>query len=248
MRLHILSDLHLEFAPFEMPVVDADVVVLAGDVDVGHNGLKWIRAAIPQTPVIYVLGNHEFYGQTLPKLTDELCQEASGTNVHVLENSRIDLGDVTFLGATLWTDFALNGDPVLGGLVAEQGMNDFRQIRTSPGYRKLRASYLRRLNADSVLWLKNEAEACRGRKLVIVTHCPPSARSISPVYAGEPLNAAFASNLDALVADSGALLWIHGHTHSAADYTIGRTHVIGNPRGYPREAGSAFKPELVVEI
>ena len=64
--MHILSELHLEFAPFELPVVDADVVVLAGDVGVGHNGLKWIRTAIPQTPVIYVLGNHEFHGQTGP--------------------------------------------------------------------------------------------------------------------------------------------------------------------------------------
>lgn len=248
MRLHILSDLHLEFASFEMPVVGADVVVLAGDVHTGHKGLNWIRTAIPRTPVIYVLGNHEFYGQTLPKLTDELRLEVNGTNVHILENSRIDLGDVTFLGATLWTDFALNGDPVVGGLVAEQAMNDFRRIRTMPGYRKLRASYLRRLNAESVLWLRAEAEACRSRKLVIVTHCPPSARSISPIYAGEPLNAAFASNLDALVADTSALLWVHGHTHSAADYSIGRTRVVGNPRGYPSEAGMAFKPDLMIEI
>ncbi|MDO8540487.1 MAG: metallophosphoesterase [Opitutaceae bacterium] len=248
MRLHILSDLHLEFAPFEMPVVDADVVVLAGDVHTGDNGLNWIRTAIPRTPVIYVLGNHEFYGQTISKLTDELRQEAHGTNVHILENSRIDLGDVTFLGASLWTDFALNGDAAVGGIVAEQSMNDFRLIRTMPGYSKLRASYLRELNAESVLWLRAEAEACRSRKVVVVTHCPPSARSISPIYAGEPLNAAFASHLDALVADTAALLWVHGHTHSAADYAIGRTRVLGNPRGYPSEAGTAFKPDLVVEI
>lgn len=74
------------------------------------------------------------------------------------------------------------------------------------------------------------------------------ARSISPIYAGEPLNAAFASNLDALVADTSAVLWVHGHTHSAADYAIGRTRVLGNPRGYPSESGTAFKPDLVVEI
>ena len=121
MRIHLLSDLHLEFAPFDLPAVDADVVVLAGDVHTGRNGLKWIRSAIPETPVIYVLGNHEFYGQTLPKLTDELQVEAEGANVHVLENDRIEIAGVTFLGATLWTDFAVNGDPVIGGLVAEQG-------------------------------------------------------------------------------------------------------------------------------
>lgn len=76
MRLHIISDLHLEFAPFRMPAVEADVVVLGGDVGVGHNGLKWIRAAISATPVVYVLGNHEFYGETTPKLIGEPCNAA----------------------------------------------------------------------------------------------------------------------------------------------------------------------------
>ena len=230
MRHHIISDLHLEFAPFRMPAVEADVVVLAGDVGVGRDGLKWIRAAIPTKPVIYVLGNHEFYGETMPKLIAELREESAGTNVHILENSRVDIGDVTFLGATLWTDFALNGDPVVGGLVAEQSMNDFRHIRTLPGYRKLRASYLRRVHADSVLWLKTEAAACRGQKLVVVTHCPPSARSISPIYAGDPLNAAFASNLDSLVAESGALLWVHGHTHVGADYATSIQQLLSDPK------------------
>ena len=35
MRLHILSDLHLEFEPFTPPAVEADVVILAGDVGTG---------------------------------------------------------------------------------------------------------------------------------------------------------------------------------------------------------------------
>ena len=248
MRLHLLSDLHLEFAPFEMPAVESDVIVLAGDVHTGRNGLKWIREAIPEKPVIYVLGNHEFYGETLPKLTDELRAEAEGTNVHVLENSRVEIGGVTFLGATLWTDFALNGDPVIGGLVAEQGMTDFRRIRTSPGYRKLRASCVRRLHADSVLWLRQETAAYRGRKAVVVTHCAPSAHSIHARYSGEPLNVAFASHLDDLVAESGAVLWVHGHSHNATNYVIGQTRVIANPRGYPDEINTGFNPTLVVEV
>jgi hypothetical protein len=53
------------------------------------------------------MGNHEFYGQAIPKLTLELQGLAAGTNVHVLENSSVQISGVTFLGATLWTDFAL---------------------------------------------------------------------------------------------------------------------------------------------
>ncbi len=39
MKLHVLSDLHTEFADFSPPGTDADVVVLAGDIGVGLGGI-----------------------------------------------------------------------------------------------------------------------------------------------------------------------------------------------------------------
>ena len=78
MRLHILSDLHLEFEPFTPPVVEAEAVILAGDVSTGRNGLKWALKTFSERPVIYVLGNYEFYGQELQKLVAELKEMARG--------------------------------------------------------------------------------------------------------------------------------------------------------------------------
>ena len=101
MRLHILSDLHLEFEPFTPPAVGADAVILAGDVSTGRNGLKWALKNFADLPVIYVLGNHEFYGQKLQKLIAELKEMAQGTNVHLLENESCTIGEVTFLGDSL---------------------------------------------------------------------------------------------------------------------------------------------------
>jgi predicted phosphodiesterase len=248
MRLHIISDLHLEFSPLDLPVVDADVVVAAGDIHKGHKGLEWLRRAIPKTPVIYVLGNHEYYGHALPRLTDELRIAAAGTNVHVLENAGVDLAGVTFLGATLWTDFALDGDAQVGAHVAEKSMNDFRLISTVPGVRALRASDMRRVHDESVGWLRTQLAARRGQRTVVVTHHLPSPRSIAPRFSGDPLNPAFASNLDELVASSGAELWVHGHSHTAMDYRLGDTRVIANPRGYPHEIASGFNPRLVIDI
>ena len=72
MRLHILSDLHLEFEPFTPPAVEAEAVILAGDVSTGRNGLKWALKTFPHRPVIYVIGNHEFYLCRWDKLTG-LC-------------------------------------------------------------------------------------------------------------------------------------------------------------------------------
>ena len=248
MRIHILSDLHLEFAPFQLVQSDADVIVLAGDIHTGANGFKWIRETFPKQQIIYVLGNHEFYGQKIPKLTEELKAVAVGTNIHVLENDAIEIGDIIFLGATLWTDFRLNGDVVLAEVTAQTGMTDFRRIRMTPTYRRFRPADARRIHTQSLSWLDQQLEKVRGRKVVVVTHHAPSPQSIPQRFRNDPLNPAFASNLEPFVAASNASLWIHGHIHQHSDYTIGSTRVIANPRGYPCEPQIGFDPALVVEV
>jgi len=248
MRIHILSDLHLEFATFQPSNVGADVVVLAGDVHTAKNGIKWILKSFPNRPVIYVLGNHEFYGQKTPKLISEIKEIAQGTNVHVLENDSAEIGDVMFFGATLWTDFRLNGDPVLAEVVAQTGMTDFRRIRVTPSYRRFRPRDARRVHLYSLEWLAQQIEKARGRKIVVVTHHAPSAQSIPPRFRNDPLNPAFASNLESFVSGSGAALWVHGHIHHRADFTLGGTRVVCNPRGYPTEPHTGFDPGLVIEI
>ncbi len=248
MRLHILSDLHLEFARFQPPRVEADAVILAGDVHNGMLGLRWIRENFPDKPVLYIPGNHEFYKHGLPALTLELKAAAAGTNVHVLENDCAVIDGVAFLGATLWTDFALRGDAALGGLVAESEMNDFHLIRQMPENRKFRAMDARKLHAESVAWLNGEIAMRRAQKKIIITHHAPSERSVPAKFHNHPLNPAFTSKLDALVAESGAALWIHGHIHGCSDYTLGSTRVIANTRGYPGEGVGGFDPALVIEV
>lgn len=101
MRLHILSDLHLEFKTLKIPTTAADVVILAGDVHVGNQGLDWIKRNFPHQPVVYVLGNHEYYRHALPELTETLRRETKGTNIHVLENSSCEYNGFTILGCCL---------------------------------------------------------------------------------------------------------------------------------------------------
>ena len=110
MKLHILSDLHVEFGDFVIPDVSADIVILAGDTHVGTRGVRWALDQKTEVPVIYVLGNHEFYQNKFPGLIDDLKREAEGTHVHVLENDVFELGGFRFFGCTLWSDMALFGD------------------------------------------------------------------------------------------------------------------------------------------
>jgi predicted phosphodiesterase len=243
-----MSDIHLEFWAFEPPPTDADVVVLAGDVDLGIRGITWAIERFYGKNVIYVPGNHEHYKQHLQQNLEKMREAAKQTNVHFLENDAVTIKDVTFLGCTLWTDFDAFGDPTSARQRARDAMTDYRVIRTA-NYRALRPDDTEQMHVRSVAWLANEFEKRRDEKIVVVTHHTPSLASIPDRFRHDQLSASFSSDLDRLVEASNALIWIHGHTHDSFDYRIGQTRVLANPRGYVGvEANPAFDPSLVVEV
>ncbi len=248
MRLHILGDLHLEFGPVRIPATEADVVVLAGDIHLGREGARWARSQFPAQPVIYVLGNHEFYRHSLPELTETLKRETAGSQIHLLENSAVEIMGYTFLGCTLWTDFQLSPNPEAAMRTAEGIMSDYSVIEFSAERRLLRARDTARLHAESAAWLRGALGKCDRARTIVVTHHAPSARSEAAYQADSPLKAAFASDLDWLVGESGVPLWIHGHTHHNVDYKMGATRILTNQRGYPEQLCKRFDPSLIVEI
>jgi Icc-related predicted phosphoesterase len=250
MKLQIFSDLHVEFEPFVPPSVQVDVVILAGDIHIGNKGIRWAKTAFPDRPVIYVLGNHEYYGKAYPKLVSDLKSETTGTNIQILENDSLVIDKVAFLGCTLWTDFKLFGDPRIAGYHATQSMTDYRKIRISPEYRRLRSIDTTIIHNKSRQWLQTEITKLKdsAHKIVIITHHAPSPRSLPDFYRDDLLSAAYASSLDELIQDTAVDLWIHGHIHAQQDYTIGATRIVCNPRGYPDEPNEAFLSDLVIEI
>ena len=248
MRLHVLCDLHLEFGTTRIPTCDADVVVLAGDIHLGREGRNWARKQFTGRPVIYVLGNHEFYRHSLPELTETLKRETADSFIHVLENSSAIINGYTFLGCTLWTDFRLASDSETAMRSAEQIMSDYSIIRFSRERRGLRAQDTARLHAESVAWLRHALKNCDPARTIVVTHHAPSASSQAPYHLNSPLSPAFASDLDLLVEQSRVPLWIHGHTHYNVDYHIGSTRVFTNQYGYPDQPCTGFNPSCVVEV
>lgn len=248
MRVRILSDLHLEFGEFTLPEAPADLVILAGDVHVKRNPVPWILQNFPELPVLYIAGNHEFYGEKFPRQLEKLHEEAAGTNIRFLENESFELGGYRFFGCTLWTDMELFGDVQASSIEASALMNDYRRIRHSPSYRKLRPADTRARHILSLQAIEAFLTDGDARRSIVVTHHAPSIHSLPPRRRTHPLSCAYASHLDDFIKLHQPPLWVHGHIHHSQDYRIGETRILSNPHGYIDEPNANFDPLLTVEL
>jgi len=256
-KLHVLTDIHLEFQSWrrlwDIASIDCDVHVLAGDIGAGFTGLDFALSHFTR-PVVYVCGNHEFYGQR-PMQTwwRKAREKVAGSHVHLLENESIVIGTTRFLGCTLWSDYRLFGDERQEelGRLAEKESNDFGHIfLTRRGPISYDADpyafgFTRKRSGDRLTWRHVAAMHQRSREFleaeldktgdwdhtVVVTHFAPSINGIEQPGLPVDLDAAYASNLDHLIPK--ATCWIHGHVHRAREYTgkLGGC-VIENARGY----------------
>lgn len=253
MRLHILSDLHNEFGQIDIEPVHCDAVILAGDTNVGMKGANWALDTIEDVPIIYVTGNHEYYGKKLPKINKLLDESAQNTNLHFLDRNEVILDGVRFLGCTLWTDFLLYGTDKfkIANFEAQQRMTDYNRIRLGQqnGYRKLKPSDTIQIHHLCVQFLEKKLQEPFEGSTVIVTHHSPTPKSIPECFKDDILNTSYCSNLEWMIQKYKPTLWIHGHIHHKFDYSIGDTRIICNPRGYtPDDLVDGFDPGFVIEI
>jgi predicted phosphodiesterase len=250
MRIHILSDLHIEIAAYQPQPVECDVVVLAGDTGNHVQGIEWGRRTWPDKEIVYVSGNHEFYRRERTETLQQMRIFAHALGVHLLDNDEVVIAGVRFLGSTLWTDFNLFGEELRKAAMAEgkKYLNDFRLI--GERFRVFSPARSAQLHKASRKWLTEKLQQPFPGKTVVITHHLPSAHSVAERYKSSLTSACFASHQDDLLGMSA--LWIHGHTHDSFDYVLHGTHVVCNPRGYCRNPEKpenlGFDPMLVVEV
>ena len=253
MRLHVISDLHLERGGEPPPVVDADLVVLAGDVGPGVAGLKAAGLWWAEQPLLYVSGNHEPYGHGLPEITSRLraaAREFDG-RLQLLECDETVIDGVRFLGCTLWSDFEVGGpdERERSMDVCRRIVNDYEHIAWTPDGRTLRPEDTLRLHQTSRRWLEHRLNTLFDGPTVVITHhgpLPPREPIADPLR--RALAGAFISDLSELMGARRVALWIYGHTHRSLDVEVRGTRVVSNPRGYPEEPVADFDPGLVLEV
>jgi predicted phosphodiesterase len=215
--------------------------------------------------VIYVMGNHEHYHHDFAKTASHL-KDVLGylKNLYILEREVKVIDAVTFVGGTVWTD--MNREDPLTLYHMKSMMNDFRIISNSnktvnyrsfddvdnpdkPTFRTRAASFSPEDSVEqhrqSVAYIQHIVEGRADQKFVVVGHHAPSRLSTHAQYVNDTvMNGAYSSDLDEFIENHPQIrLWTHGHTHHPFDYTIGKTRVLCNPRGYINHepAASDFK-------
>ncbi len=252
MKIWPVSDLHLEFGvPFKhRPPDDADVVVCAGDVLTKGivPSIEWLQQNFGSAkPIVFVAGNHEYYNSSVTESL--IAAKACASDVHFLENNVIEIGDVAFIGGTLWSDFCLFGfRPEVAMSYASHDMNDYRKVKFSKTpYVKFKPIHSFRKHVETRDFIASELRKRRGQRVVVVTHHAPSSRSIAGGFQRDPISASYASDLDELIFETGPALWVHGHVHYRNDYRLDACRVVSNARGYPGQF-TGFDPLFTVDI
>ncbi|MDB5972798.1 MAG: metallophosphoesterase [Hydrocarboniphaga sp.] len=232
--------------PGTLPSVGEDLVVLAGDIATGVAGIQWAKRAIKGRPVVYVLGNHEFYGQDFDDLIVEARAMCAGTHVHFLENGLVDLAGYRILGCTLWTDFQLLGADVAGDAAAYASvtMADYSAIRRTGRRLSVRDTVAR--CHESRAWLSKQITAST-QPLLVITHHAPSFCTMNPMFEGQISNAAFHNGFDDLIRPP-VRAWIHGHNHYSISQRVNEIPVVTNQRGYPNEDVGEFRWDQMIDL
>lgn len=257
MKIALVSDVHLEFGDwYPVNPEQADVLLLSGDIMVASDLYGTLRTERftdfltnckkEYKDVIYIMGNHEHYHGDFAeshKLLREACDDNS---IDFLDKETVTIGDVTFVGGTLWTD--MNKEDPITLYQIKSYMNDYHTVRNSNksvSFKdedgKFHSRPAKFAPEDSVEDHKLFLEVIRKAivdnptgKFVVVGHHAPSKQSTKPQYKDDTLvNGAYSSDLTEFILDHPQIkVWTHGHTHHVFDYMIGSTRIACNPRGY----------------
>jgi Icc-related predicted phosphoesterase len=254
MRIQLFSDRHDDVLPPRPMAVspDVDAVIVAGDTCEGaENAFEHLRRIIPmQIPILMVMGNHEYYRRDVHQELISARRLAPLFGIHLLENGSVVLGNVRFVGATLWTAYDLCGPVKVPAAMraAAENIRDHKRIGwTKRPWRRFRPSEALLMHSRSRRFIAQTlAEAHEGPN-VVITHHAPHPRSLDPEVASDLLAAAYATDLSDLIEQCSPDMWVHGHVHRSSDYKVGGTRIVCNPHGYGHENRN-FHPELIIEI
>jgi UDP-2,3-diacylglucosamine pyrophosphatase LpxH len=238
---------------------NVDVLVLAGDILssdlIGNEKVFELFKTFSENyeQIFYVMGNHEHYFGDFAKTTNSINEFFKDLqNVKLLDKEAVMFNGYRFFGGTMWTDFD-NGNPI-SLMRAKRALNDYVWIKNSnapvsfktydvdgtPKFHvrsgKLIPEEVYQDHLEFIKRFKEDQEANKDAKYVLITHHSPSYQMCSEIYRGDPINDLYHSNLDNLFHDNPNIkLAFMGHTHGKKRLKINECEIVLNARGYPGE-------------
>lgn len=263
LRIRYMSDLHLEHSNFTINHEDCDVIVLAGDTCSYIEDYYFALHKIPNTiPVIIILGNHEYENEEftiLPQKIREFLRDSSFTNVHLLHNEYLDIGDVRIIGSTLWSDCKgyhnyMGKKSIQSIQVTEEKIQSgilnylrlYHQHSTHPS-QYLTVDMMKKEFEKSYQFIQDSLNT--SQKCVVVTHFAPLFE-ISGKHINKPISSFWANEIPELMGKP--LYWIHGHLHEPYPMVVAGTKIISNPRGVSKifngVENKAFQMQATIHV
>lgn len=239
MKIHLVSDLHLEmskFHPIYLSKVDCDVLVLAGDI--GAPFTRKYKNFIDLCSrtfkyVILVAGNHEYYNKkhTIEQINEQIEKVASlYSNIYFLQQKMVILEGIRFIGCTLWSN-PLNDTGLTNDFTRINGLDEIKY---------------KQLHYSDKLWLNHVINEPFDGQTIVVTHHVPSFSLLNSKYTDTIMNSYYASNLDNLFEKVN--YWFCGHTHTSICKEINNCVCVINPYGYPSQLDTGFCKDLIIEV
>ncbi len=265
MKIQILSDLHNEFLRSgishlqhkwsgSIPETDADLIILAGDIDTGTKGVEWAISESDRLKksIVYVPGNHEFYGHEYFSMSADISSLCKGSAVHCLNPGVYIQDDLRIIGATLWTDYKadISVPQDLAMYYVKKALADHRKItfKSKNNFRKFLPDDAWALHIKELSFIEQQLEIPFSGKTVVVSHHGPHPICQHPCYPVTEISSAFHSDLSRVIEQYAVDVWVYGHTHANLDSVVFDTRIISNQAGYPGENVSDFDARFTVEL
>jgi len=250
------SDLHLELQhrPTGWLSTVPGILILAGDISYINHVERLLIELIDrhaELQVIYITGNHEYYGsEDMLKAEDELkASLETYDRIHFLQCDTVELFNIRFIGCTGWPRMLSLGKDKQqqASHVVGKFINDFYQI--GMGDRTFTTDDCIELGEQHYKWLEQTlATPTSCEHTVVVTHFAPSLNVANPKYPIDEMSAYFCSSFDDLIKTYQPNIWAFGHTHANFDLHMGPTRILSNQHGYGKECQSDYQPNGIIAL
>lgn len=246
MKIQYHSDLHIEYNKYFINKFEvskeADILVFAGDIGTNPQQVELFFRKIREQsdiPILYALGNHEYYGHDLLIDTAYLNITQNIKDLYVFwATQSIEINNISFIGSTLYSDLS---NP-LEAQAVRRCLNDFRVVKGLDIEEWQSRFDISSTIIDNFLFAAKQ----NNQKSVVITHFAPLRGVLTPEeFKNSPTNAGFCSDLLDMIIQYQPKVWIYGHTHSNIDYQLEETRIVSNQYGYPWEDCGDFQVKLI---